>query len=353
LLLLFFAAGCAVDRPPSGGPVDTEPLVITAVDPAPMSTGITPSEIRFSFNRYVTATELRRALTLSPAIEDHEIRSSGREARILIPGPLEKDRTYSVTLNTTLQSTRGNRLEESYSYAFSTGQDIDTGRITGIIYTASAQPAPEVTVQAFRLSDNAPASLAGKPDYTVLSGSDGTFRFRNMQEGSYRLLVFRDTNQNGKPDLPDEQYAAGAREVIPTDTENALFRLGRRSGDKDKQEAPAILPASKDNGAIIGTIQSNAPRVVIEAVHTATGSRKRILVSCVSRQTPFLVNGLAAGDYVISAYEPSGPEGDTETPPPWNPGTLFPFSPADTFTVHPAMIKVRAGWTTGNILLEL
>jgi len=349
LLLLFFAAGCAVDRPPSGGPVDTEPLVITAVDPAPMSTGITPSEISFSFNRYVTATELRRSLSISPAIAHHEIKSSGKEARLLIPGPLEQDRTYSVTINASLQSTRGNRLNESYSYAFSTGQELDTGLIAGIIYTSSLQPAPEVTVQAYLLDDSAAGPPVGKPDYTVLSGSDGTFRFRNMQEGSYRLLVFRDTNQNGTPDLPGEQYAAGTRAVLPTGTENVLFRLGNHPGENEK----TILPSSKDNGAIIGTIQSDVPLVVIEAVHTGNGSSNRVLVSSVSRQTPFLISGLAAGDYVVSAYEPAMQSGTNETPPPWNPGTLIPFSPADQFTVHPAMIKVRAGWTTGNILLEL
>ena len=228
-VLSMLLAACAVDRPPTGGPEDTAPLEIISVSPPPSSVDISPDRIVFLFNRHVQPASLKRSVTFSPRLSDYTLKTSGKKAEILFTKPLGRNRTYTVTLNTSLRSYRGNELEQSYTYAFSTGSRINRGVIGGKVFNNDARPSRQALVLAWALpADTDPATfnpLDNEPDYSVLTGKNGQFKMEYLAEGSYRLVALQDINGNRKLDPENESYAAGYRNVARTGMLNNTFRL--------------------------------------------------------------------------------------------------------------------------------
>lgn len=226
--LCFFLAACAVDRPPTGGPEDTVPLEILSVDPPPSSVNASPQKIVFTFNRYIPALSLRKALVFSPVIKDYTLKADGTEAEILFTKPLGINKTYTITLNTSLRSSRGNELERSYTYAFSTGDKINRGIIGGQVFSNDNRPLPRAVVLAYALTDNDTLSfnpLNKEPDYTVQAGRNGKFTLEYLAEGSYRLLCFQDKNGDMRLNPDTESSGGGYRKTVRTGTLDNLFRL--------------------------------------------------------------------------------------------------------------------------------
>ncbi len=226
--LLLFLAACAVDRPPKGGPEDTVPLEILSVDPPPSSVNVSPQKIVLTFNRYVPAWSLRKALVFSPTIPDYTLRAGGTKAEIFFTKPLGINKTYTITLNASLRSSRGNELEHSYTYAFSTGEKINRGSIGGQVFSNDSRPSSRAIVLAYALTgnDTLPLNPLNKePDYIVQTGRNGTFTFEYLAEGNYRLLCFQDKNGDKRLNPDTESSGGGHRKLVRTGTLDNLFIL--------------------------------------------------------------------------------------------------------------------------------
>ncbi len=228
IALCLLLAGCALDRPPTGGPKDTAPLEILSVTPPPSSVNTSPEKIVFSFNRYVPAWSLKKALVFSPAITDYTIKGGGSEAEIVFTKPLDSNKTFTITLNTSLRSSHGNELEQSYIYAFSTGAEINRGIIGGKVFSHDARPLPRALVLAYAVTKNDTLSfnpLERKPDYSVQTGRSGKFTLEYLAEGDYRLVALQDKNGDKKLNPESESFGGGHRELVRTGTLDNLFRL--------------------------------------------------------------------------------------------------------------------------------
>ena len=226
--LCLFLAGCAVDRPPTGGPKDTVPLEVLSVTPPPSSVNTSPQKIVFTFNRYVPAWSLRKSLVLSPVITDYALKADGTEAEISFKKPLGANKTYTITLNKSLRSSRGNELEQSYTYAFSTGEEINRGIIGGQVFSKDNRPLPRAVVLAYTVTDNDTLSfnpLDREPDYTVQTGRNGEFTLEYLVEGNYRLLALQDRNGDQRLNPGTESFGGGHRELVKTGTLDNLFML--------------------------------------------------------------------------------------------------------------------------------
>jgi hypothetical protein len=148
LLFLLLLQRCAVDVPPTGGPEDKIPPRIIAVFPDSNATNVRTDKIRVRFDKYIVTQSLRNALFFSPRLDDYEVESDGKEAEIILYEPLKPSRTYACTITKALTDTRGNSLAQSYTFAFSTGATIDSGAISGIIYSSENRPIKGATVFA-------------------------------------------------------------------------------------------------------------------------------------------------------------------------------------------------------------
>jgi len=223
LIISLFTAGCATDKPPTGGPPDKSALTVISSVPEPGATNIASGTIRLLFSHYVSRSELSKSLFFSPAIRDYEISIHGREASVRIYDPLKPDRTYTLTLQKSLKSFYGNTLERSWTLAFSTGPSINHGTIDGKVWSRLMAPASNITVMAF--APGPAYSPASAPDYITQTDGAGTFRFENIREGLYHIIAFNDKNSNLRLDPGKEEYGVTATPSIATGSTGVVLRL--------------------------------------------------------------------------------------------------------------------------------
>jgi len=210
---------CAGQVPPEGGPKDLEPPQVIGVYPEPNSTNVETDVIRFQFSKYVDRSSFQQGLFISPIIDDLETIWRGRSVELKILEPLRENTTYSITLGTDLRDTReGTRLSDAFTLAFSTGDEIDRGQITGRVFYDDPVG---VLIFAYQLYDSLTADTLNpsedKPDYITQTGRDGGFRLPYLRMGTFRLLALRDEFQSRLYDRDVDPYGVYVTDVTITE----------------------------------------------------------------------------------------------------------------------------------------
>ncbi len=214
-LLIFI--GCAGQRPPEGGPVDSAPPEIISVSPAPNTTNFSKHNIVLEFSEYVDRRSVEDAIFISPHIEHVEYDWSGTELEIIFNEELRKNTTYVITIGTDVVDVRArNRMEKAFTLSFSTGNKIDNGTIAGKVFDEKPDG---VMIFSYRLNDLNidtlnPANT--KPDYLTQTGKSGDFLLTNLAPGTYRLFAIRDEYRNLLYD-PETDAAGTTDDVTLTD----------------------------------------------------------------------------------------------------------------------------------------
>ncbi len=237
LLLASTLIQCAGQVPPSGGPVDAEPPRITRTVPDSNAVRVEATRIELEFSEYVDRRSAEESIFISPYVGTLEFDWSGTEVAVSFQQPLRKNTTYVVTVGTDVTDIRGpNRMASGFTLAFSTGDSIDQGRISGRVFDSKPEG---VMVFAYTLSGRDADTLDPghtKPDYIMQTGKGGTFTLSNIALGPYRLVAVRDEYRNLLYDKEVDQYGVLPRDLT-LDTEhervdNVWFRLSREDTTK-------------------------------------------------------------------------------------------------------------------------
>jgi len=199
-------AGCAVPVPPSGGPPDDRPPQVAETHPPDGAVGVRPDRVRIIFDEFIEARTAQRAISITPTpSRPPEIRPGARSVDILFREPLRDSTTYIITIDAGLTDAHGVSLAAPVRVAFSTGDRINRGRMSGFVIRASdGQPDAAMDVYAYPTeAGKAPATLPGEgqlPDYRTQTDAEGRFSFEYLRESSYFVLGVRDANRNRTPD---------------------------------------------------------------------------------------------------------------------------------------------------------
>jgi uncharacterized protein (DUF2141 family) len=196
LALALFSINCAKRGFPPGGPEDLTPPQVLEVYPANNSLQVDPSiDIYISFSERMDRTSAERSIFITPLSDvPFEFKWNRNKLVLRSPQPLEKDKTYVITVGTNAQDLHNNKLEKSYSFAFSTGEELDSGFISGRVFF---QPKKDkgISVWGYPLSKiKEPDPKKDKPEYVTLSGDDGTYMLSYLSKGTYRLFAVKDIN---------------------------------------------------------------------------------------------------------------------------------------------------------------
>ncbi len=221
--------GCATQIPPSGGPPDTNPPRIIKTSPINGSVNFKGNFVEVEFSEYVDKRSVQDAIFISPYIEGEiKYKWSGRKLKIIFPQKLKENTTYVITFGAEIKDINaGNKMNESFTLAFSTGQKIDTGSIEGKIYTEKEN----FMVFAYLIDDINPDTLSPihtKPDYATQAGKDGSFKFEFIKFGKYRLFAINDRTKNFLYDPSVDDYGVYWSDIvidsITTSVSNILFK---------------------------------------------------------------------------------------------------------------------------------
>ncbi len=208
--MTLFSHGCAnTTTPPSGGPKDTIPPVITAIYPALGATRIPTEKTKLilEFNEYVKVKD-GKSLFLSPPMEKPlKYKLKGKGVVITFEEPLDSNKTYTLDVTNAIVDNNEGNPYPGFTLVFSTGNTIDSMVVTGLVQDCNnLEPLKGATVMLYK--DHADSAVFLKrPDAAVKTDDWGFFCLRNIQDTVYRMYALIDENNNNKYDPDAEKIA--------------------------------------------------------------------------------------------------------------------------------------------------
>jgi hypothetical protein len=229
LLSFIFLLKCANQLPPSGGDEDKVPPKIVKVFPADGTTKFDKDYFELDFSEYVDKRSVRDAIFISPFIEGNFTYSwSGTTLEVTFPEKLKDDVTYTITIGTDVVdlNTR-NRMAQSFTFSFSTGDKIDRRIISGRVYGKEKEG---IFIYAYKMDEGSDSLLNRKPDYVSQTGGDGNFSLQGLGAGNYRIFAvndkFRDylfQQDQDEIGIPQNDIFLGESDSLYTDLYFMLF----------------------------------------------------------------------------------------------------------------------------------
>lgn len=194
LIVILILWGCASMQPPGGGPEDKEsPTVIWSVPTMDSVRVPRKVDILVAFSEKMNHESVENAVYLSP-FPAGEIKYSWKKniLKIELRDSLETDKTFVVTLGTDGKDSHGNPLLQAHSFAFSTGDSIDRGSISGRVVTENTKG---ISIWSYRLDEtkNADSLIYTKrADYITQVGAGGQYQLSYLSPGKYRIFAIAD-----------------------------------------------------------------------------------------------------------------------------------------------------------------
>ena len=206
---LLFPSGCAnTTTPPSGGPKDTIPPVLTKVAPMPGTTNMSrKTKLRFTFNEYVKIKDAN-AIYLSPPLEKKpKTAIHGKSLDVSFESELDSNTTYTLDLTGAVADNNEGNLFPGFTLVFSTGDKIDSMCVTGLVQDCNTlMPVKGATVLLYR--DHSDSAVFLKRPVAAAKTDDwGFFAIRNIPDTLYRVYAIRDDNNNNRYDPETERIA--------------------------------------------------------------------------------------------------------------------------------------------------
>lgn len=182
---MFLLWDCASIKAPPGGPVDETPPAIIEVSPPSGSTSLTSRKITVKFSEYMDGKSFKNNIKVFPRlVQPLEFKFKGAEIIITLPDSLDAEKTYIISLNRSIKDEHGIPLAATVQLAYSAGDNISTGIITGKVYGAG-----EKSVHLWEITDVVIDSLfATQPDYITDVNDEGLYSFNYLSPGNYQVL---------------------------------------------------------------------------------------------------------------------------------------------------------------------
>ena len=135
ILCGFYWAACAAVKPPGGGPPDTIPPKLISAAPSSGTTHFPGGNIHLVFSEYMDEDRLTKGIRVYPQLSSPpEVKFRGKELELSLPTNLLPDQTYIISLGREVTDEHGVELAAPIYLAYSTGEAIDSSRITGRVY---------------------------------------------------------------------------------------------------------------------------------------------------------------------------------------------------------------------------
>ncbi len=234
--LLFFASlliisSCAIQVAPSGGEKDVTPPVVKKSIPENFSTGFTGQGISITFDEYISLKDLSTQFVVSPPLKySPDTKVKKKTLSIHIDDTLQQNTTYTMNFGNSITDIREGNAVEDFQYVFSTGDVIDSLKISGKVETAFDKKTEKgIYVMLYKgMDDSLP--LKNLPDYFAKTSVEGSFEVKNVSPGSYRIFVLKDNNNNYLFDNNDEAvgFLSGPVETGATGVNLSLFKEKRK-----------------------------------------------------------------------------------------------------------------------------
>jgi uncharacterized protein (DUF2141 family) len=247
--LLFTRCAAIMPGGPPGGLKDTLPPQLTSANPANQSLNIKNNKFTFSFNEFVTVDNAFENLIISPTPNtapqvDYKLRT----ITVKLKDTLEPNTTYTLNFGNAIRDLNENNVLKNFSYAFSTGSVIDTLQLSGKIISAeTGRPDSTLIIMLYRNSNNDSVVAKEKPRYYTRTDGQGSFTFRNLPAGSFRIFALGDQNNDKKYNQLNETFAF-ADQPLTTSSNTPPVTLYAYALEKDAKKGGGFDPTAPPPG---------------------------------------------------------------------------------------------------------
>jgi uncharacterized protein (DUF2141 family) len=200
---VIFISSCAKTGRPDGGPKDElAPLFITS-EPPYETINFSNEEIRLQFNEFIKLKDLNQQLVVSPPLKNPLLitpqGTASKFLKIKILDTLALNTTYIFNFGNAIEDNNENNKLEGFKYVFSTGNYIDSLKLSGTVTNAFSNKEPKTTnIVLYRIDSTFTDSIIykKKPNYVTTALDTTRFNFTNLKKGKYLLLALKENSSD-------------------------------------------------------------------------------------------------------------------------------------------------------------
>lgn len=212
ILVTTFIASCARMGSPDGGWYDETPPRVVSASPSDKGINAKSNRVVINFDEYIKLENASEKVVISPPqMEQPEIVAAGRRIIVELKDTLKENTTYTIDFSDAISDNNEGNPLGNYTYSFSTGNQIDTLEVSGVVLQAeNLEPVKGTLVGLYALDDN---QLERVKEGTSMSSFDfmitqqpllrvsrtdsrGRFVIRGIAPGSYRVVALTDIDGN-------------------------------------------------------------------------------------------------------------------------------------------------------------
>ncbi len=251
LLLALSAWSCANIGRPSGGDQDSKGAEVIGVLPYPGTLFFDYKEIVFHFDEFLKPDNYKDAVFISPVpAVDPLVVVKNKTLTVKFQGPLRENTTYVISLGTDIADfNEGNKMEKSYTYAFSTGAILDSLKFRGSVKDMwSGNPEADMKVMLFLDEAIEGDDIKGKrPEYLVATDKAGDFEFQFLAPGRYRIYGVMDENSDNRYSGATEKIALAQDPLVVLGAQDSVALVVSMVSFFQDIEGPEVKSAKWSN----------------------------------------------------------------------------------------------------------
>lgn len=254
------------------------------------------NKLEATFDENIKLEDVINKVVVSPAQKQQPtIRANGRKLSIELKDTLLDNTTYTLDFSDAIRDLNEGNILDGFALDFSTGDTIDTLRISGMVLQAeNLEPAQGMLVGVYaNLSDTAISTL---PLLRIAKTNQmGQFTIRNLKAGTYNIFAINDMNRDYHWDR-SEDVAFYPMTVTPTVEDIVVQDTLRSSEGSDSivmRPGVRYLP----NDILLTWFNENYLAQYLKDYNRADSNRVTITFAAPADSLPELtiVNGVNAG----------------------------------------------------------
>jgi hypothetical protein len=195
--VLALLAACASTGRPSGGDYDVDPPIYMQSNPAIGAKNVKTNKYTIHFNENVQVEDVTNKVVVSPAQKNiPSISANGKQVTVELRDTIIPNTTYTIDFSDAIKDLNEGNVLDGFAMDFSTGDVIDSLRISGMVFDASnLEPAQGMLVGVYKnLSDTAISTLP--LERIAKTNQLGQFTIRGLSPGTYRIYALNDLNRD-------------------------------------------------------------------------------------------------------------------------------------------------------------
>lgn len=197
-LYIIFAASCAQQVAPSGGPKDEKYPAFIDARPSNKTVKfpLEGQKISIKFDEFVRLKDAAQQIVISPPPPGEKapiIQENGKNIEITFNNGLERNTTYTINFGNAITDIHEEMAVPDFKYVFSTGENLDTNYIKGKIVNAfTLKPEKNVIVALYDYTNYTDTTIyKKKPSYFIRTKEDGTFSIDNIPISNFYMIAYK------------------------------------------------------------------------------------------------------------------------------------------------------------------